>query len=431
MQIAVVGTGFVGVVTAAVLAKLGHQVAGLDIDQSKVDKLNAGVVPFYEPGLEDLLKVGEASGKLTFTTSYSDAVANAQICIIAVGTPSSPEGKADTSFVLSAIDSLAPELQDDAIVVVKSTVPPGILPSLRERIAQKTTVQFHLASMPEFLREGTAVADTLKPDRVVIGAEAEWSAGVLSELHKPLGAPIIITSPESAQLGKYAANSYLALRIGFINQIADLCEKTGADVQEVISIIGADARIGPHYWYPGLGYGGSCFPKDVRELAYASKQLGLGETLFVKLNELNVERPQEIFAHWTTDVDGWAGKAVAVLGLSFKPNTNDLREAPSLWLIPQLLAAGATVKAYDPQAIPEVKQILGTPDGVEYEGDLGQAVAGADIVIALVEWKEIITFNFGDTAVAEKKQRHFLDARNQFVPEQVVGWGFSYHGIGR
>jgi len=428
MKLAVVGTGFVGVVTAAVFAKFGHTVYGLDIDPAKIESLNKGKVPFFEPGLEELLLAGLHAGNLHFTTSYQEATADADISIIAVGTPSSPEGKADTSYVYSAIDALAPFLHDGSIVVIKSTVPPGILPTVRERIAQHTTVSFHLASMPEFLREGSAVADTLKPDRIVVGAEDEQTAGILSELHKPVGAPIVVVSPESAQLGKYAANSYLALRIGFINQIADLCEKTGADVQEVISIIGEDSRIGAHYWYPGLGYGGSCYPKDVRELSYASRELGLGETLFVKLNELNLARPTTVFEHWTTMIGGWEGKRVAVLGLSFKPNTNDMREAPSLWLIPKLLEAGASVQAFDPKAIPEARHILSDRENLHFIEDVTDATAEADVIIALVEWPEITQHDFSS---AKTKNSWFIDARNQFIPEQVERWGYSYLGIGR
>lgn len=429
MQLAVVGTGFVGVVTAAVFAKFGNTVIGLDIDQKKVDSLNTGVVPFFEPGLEELLKESLTGSSLKFSTSYTDAITTADVVMVAVGTPSSPEGKADTSAVFAAVDSLAPLLAPDAIVVIKSTVPPGILPSIRERIAQKTTVSFHLASVPEFLREGSAVSDTLHPDRVVIGAEDQFAATKLSELHAPLSAPIVLTAPASAQLGKYAANSYLALRIGFINQIADLCEKTGADVEEVIDIIGADKRIGAHYWYPGLGYGGSCYPKDVRELAYASKELGLGETLFVKLNQLNIDRPGLLFERWTEAVGGWSGKTVAVLGLSFKPNTNDTREAPSLWLIPKLVAAGAIVKGFDPKATPEVEKIIPASSSVSYAESIEAATTGAQVVIALVEWEEIVQYAFETAPEGEK--RWFIDARNQFSPEKVGSWGFSYIGIGR
>lgn len=432
MKLAVIGTGFVGVVTAAVFAKLGHSVVGLDISPEKVEALNQGKVPFFEPGLSGLLQAGLHAKNLSFTSSYPDTIPAAKIIIIAVGTPSSPEGKADLRYVDSAIDALAPLLSPETVVVIKSTVPPGILPFVRERISSKTNVVFHLASMPEFLREGSAVADTLNPDRVVVGAEDEYTAGVLSELHKPLGAPIIVTSPDSAQLGKYAANSYLALRIGFINQIADLCEKTGADVQEVISIIGADERIGSHYWYPGMGYGGSCFPKDVRELAYASRELGLGETLFVKLNDLNSTRPTTLFKQWTEKVEGWQNKTVAVLGLSFKPNTNDMREAPSLWLIPKLIEAGARVRAFDPKTIDEAKKLMPTQEKLSYFETISETVRNSSIIVVLVEWQEILDYDFSlsqQTPVDTK--RWFIDARNQFIPNQVKQWGYRYVGIGR
>lgn len=431
MQLTVVGTGFVGVVTAAVFAKLGNTVTGLEIDEKKVASLNEGIVPFFEPGLEELLKASLAGSSLRFTSVYKEAISTAQVVMVVVGTPSSPEGKADTSYVFAAVDELAPLLAPDTVVVIKSTVPPGILPSIRARIAEKTNVIFHLASVPEFLREGTAVTDTMSPDRIVIGAEDEHAATVLSELHKPLGAPIVLTSPESAQLGKYAANSYLALRIGFINQIADLCEKTGADVEEVIDIIGADKRIGSHYWYPGLGYGGSCYPKDVRELAYASRELGLGETLFVKLNELNLERPTAVFEKWSAAVGGWNGKTVAVLGLSFKPNTNDTREAPSLWLIPKLLEAGAIVKGFDPKATPEVEKIIPATQNLSYVDSIATAVENAQVVIALIEWNEIVAFDFASSSTASTQGRWFIDARNQFSPEKVGQWGYTYLGIGR
>lgn len=430
MNITVIGTGFVGVVTAAVYAKLGHTVFGVDIDPAKVASLTAGKVPFFEPGLEELLLAGIRNGSVRFTTRYEEAIPNSDVIVVAVGTPSSPEGKADLRFVYSAIESLTPLLKQNAVVVIKSTVPPGLLPQLREKMLALTSVPFNLASMPEFLREGSAVADTLKPDRVVIGAENEMTAGILSELHKPLGAPIIITSPSSAQLGKYAANSYLALRIGFINQIADMCEKTGADIQEVISVIGADSRIGSHYWYPGLGFGGSCYPKDVRELSYSSRELGMGESLFVKLNELNQERGKLVFQRWTEKIGDWKNKRVAVLGLSFKPNTNDMREAPSLIIIPQLLAAGAYVKAYDPQAVVEAQAVLQSHERLTFTDSIADAVSDADVIISLIEWEHILRYDFGaDSAAGAEKW--FIDARNQFVPDQVRKWGFQYVGIGR
>ncbi len=315
MTIAIVGTGFVGVVTSAVFASHGHKVWGIDIDEKKVALLNRGQVPFYEPELDELVNAGLTESLLKFTTNYEEAVSEADCVMVAVGTPSSAQGKADLSYVLSACQSLAPHLKKNAVVVIKSTVPPGSFAQVEEILKKFAKVSYHLASVPEFLREGTAVSDTKHPDRIVLGVSHPNAQALLEQLHKPFQAPIIIVKPESAQLGKYAANAYLALRIGFINQIADFCEKTGANIHDVIKIIGHDKRIGSHYWYPGLGYGGSCFPKDVKELAYTSKQLGMEETLFTLLDKLNVQRLHEKFKDWESSVGGWKNKKVAVLGL--------------------------------------------------------------------------------------------------------------------
>lgn len=430
MQVAVIGTGFVGVVTAAVFSSFGNTVVGLDIDEKKVAALTAGTVPFFEPGLEELLKQEVAAGRLTFTTTVVQAVAQADVVMIAVGTPSDTEGHANLNYLYAACDSLAPFLKEDAVVVVKSTVPPGTLNSVSERIAARTDTRFVTASVPEFLKEGTAVSDTLNPDRVVIGVDDEQAFATLAELHAPLKAEIIRVSPESAQMGKYAANAYLALRIAFINQIADLCEHNGADVEEVISVIGPDKRIGPHYWYPGLGYGGSCFPKDVKELAYYSKSVGETENLFVKLNALNDARIPHVLKQFSSKIGGFKGKTVAVLGLSFKPNTNDTREAPALKVIPELLAQGATVQAYDPKAVVEAQAVLESHDKLSFADSLADAVQGVDAVLLLVEWSEFERFDFGTTRDTSKEQ-WILDTRNRLDPAQVEAWGYHYLGIGR
>ena len=358
MKITVIGTGFVGVVSAAVYASFGHTVVGLDIDEKKVASLIKGKVPFYEPGLEELLLEQQATGNLSFTTSYATAVANADIVIIAVGTPSTPEGKANLSYLYAATKSLSKYLKEGAIVVVKSTVPPGTLSGVDEILAKTATVGYELASVPEFLKEGTAVYDTLNPDRVVIGATKKHVFEILSELHRPLNTTVIKVSPESAQMAKYAANAYLATRITFINQIADLCEHNGSDVQEVITAIGPDKRVGGHYWYPGFGYGGSCFPKDVKELAYYSRTVGEGHNLFNKINELNSERIDRLLLNYAEKIGGWKGKHVAVLGLSFKPNTDDMREAPSTKVIPWLAENKATIVGFDPKAGDAAKTVV-------------------------------------------------------------------------
>lgn len=367
MNIACIGTGFVGVVTAGVFARLGNHVIGLDIDEKRVESLRKGIVPFFEPGLQELLVETQSMGNLTFTTDYALAIKDADIVMIMVGTPSAPDGQADLKYVFASAVSLAPHLKEGAIVIVKSTVPPGTGAKVRKIIEAKTSVKFEMASVPEFLKEGTAVEDTLHPDRAVIGVESDRARDILIELHAPLTKNVIVMRPESAQMCKYAANNYLATRITFINQIADLCEANGADIQEVIRGIGEDKRIGSHYWYPGLGYGGSCFPKDVKEIAAYAHAVGESESLFIKIDDLNEKRIPKMMVKYDELVGGFSGKTVAILGLSFKKNTNDTRVAPSLQVIPWLIDRGAIVRATDPKAIEEVKPLL--PSAVSYFDD--------------------------------------------------------------
>lgn len=429
MNIACIGTGFVGVVTAGVLAKLGNHVIGLDIDEKKVEFLRQGVVPFYEPGLQELLIETQAMGNLTFTIDYKAAIESADIVMIMVGTPSMPGGQADLKYVFAATESMAPHLKDGAIVIVKSTVPPGTNAKVREIIKGLTSVKFEMASVPEFLKEGTAVEDTLHPDRVVIGVESDRARDILVELHALLTSNVIIMTPESAQMCKYAANNYLATRITFINQIADLCETNGADIQEVIHGIGEDKRIGSHYWYPGLGYGGSCFPKDVKELASYAASAGESESLFIKIDDLNVKRIPKLMAKYDNLVGGFSGKTVAVLGLSFKKNTNDTRVAPSLQVIPWLLQSGARVRATDPKAIDEIKFLL--PPVTAYFSDVYEAVKGANIVILLVEWDEYKDLDFGKMGNLMIEPKYLIDTRNVYDPKLVTSAGLNYKGIGR
>ncbi|MDA1079290.1 MAG: nucleotide sugar dehydrogenase, partial [bacterium] len=295
--------------------------------------------------------------------------------------------------------------------------------------SKETSTPFELASVPEFLKEGTAVEDTLHPDRIVIGADTKTAIETLRELHAPLKAPIVTVSANSAQMSKYAANAYLATRITFINQIANLCEHAGADIEEVIAAMGLDERIGKHYWYPGLGYGGSCFPKDVRELAHFAKSQDELPNIFSLLSELNESRVERVFSRWTEVVGSWGDKAVAVLGLSFKPNTDDTRDAPSLQVIPWLLQHGAEVVGYDPKATAQISKILGEQPGLQFATSPEEAVAAADVVLVLIEWPEFLTFDFGKTKL-ERKQ-FFLDARNQFEPTILTAHGYVYAGIAR
>lgn len=429
MTVTVIGTGFVGVVTASVFSSFGNTVIGLDVDANKIQKLRQSQVPFYEPGLEELLQTEQKKGHLTFTTDYKEAISQSDVIMLAVGTPSTPEGGADLKYLKAATESLAPHIKEGAIVAVKSTVPPGTLKDLEEILKKNSNKKFYTASLPEFLKEGTAVEDTLHPDRVVIGATDAKAFDVLKELHTPLHAPIIEVTPESAQMAKYTANSYLAVRIAFINQVADLCEKNGADIQEVISIIGKDKRIGEHYWYPGLGYGGSCFPKDVKELAYYSRSIGEGDNIFNKIAALNEARPEELLQKYEKSIGGWQGKTVAVLGLSFKPNTDDMREAPSTKVVPVLLKKGATIHAYDPQALEVAQQFLPADKSITYFDDIRKAITDADVIMLLVEWSSIVSFDYG--SAKSKKNQTIIDVRNQLQPEEVMKQGFAYIGIGR
>lgn len=418
MNIACIGTGFVGVVTSAVFAKLGNRVIGLDIDEQKVASLKQGIVPFFEPGLQELLIETQSSGNLTYTTEYAKAIQDADIVMIMVGTPSLPDGNADLKYVYSAAESLAPHLKENAIVIIKSTVPPGSNAKVAELIKTKTSTTFEMASVPEFLKEGTAVQDTLHPDRVVLGVTSDKARDVLTQLHKPLTDNIIVMNPVSAQMTKYAANNYLATRITFINQIADLCEKNGADIEEVIKGIGADKRIGSHYWYPGLGYGGSCFPKDVKEVSAYAKSVGESESIFITIDDLNSKRIPKLMKQYDAMVNGFAGKTVAILGLSFKKNTNDTRESPATYVISWLKNVGATVKTVDPK-VP-----------ADYT-DPYLAIEGSNVVILLVEWDEYQNLDLAKISGLMQEPKYFFDTRNQYTQDHAVSVGLKYKGVGR
>ena len=427
MNITVIGTGFVGVVSAAVFAKFGHKVYGLDIDEKKIKQLEKAKMPFFEPGLEELVKAAVKNGNLNFTTSYKTAISNADIIFISVGTPSASDGQADIKFVLAAAQSLAPHLKSGAIVVIKSTVPPSTNKKVEAAIKKHSKKSFHVASLPEFLKEGTAVEDFTHPDRVVIGTTNKRVAKKLLKLHEPIKGEKVIVRPESAQMAKYAANAYLAQRITFINQIANLTEKNGADIQEVIKAIGFDERIGNHYWYPGTGYGGSCFPKDVKEVAAYSRAVGENDSLLIKIDELNEARIPKLLTRWEKRLKGFDGKTIAILGLSFKPNTSDTREAPSMKVIPLLQEKGATIRAFDPKAIQEAKHFH---RNTYFARDIYDAAKKADIVMLLIEWDEFKSLDFKKLKRVMRGDV-FIDTRNQYHPKEVEKHGLTYIGIGR
>ncbi|MBQ6450120.1 UDP-glucose/GDP-mannose dehydrogenase family protein [bacterium] len=429
MKVTVIGTGFVGVTTSAVYAKQKHTVVGLDVDEQKINSLNAGKVPFFEPKLQELVQSGLKSKKLSFTTSYQEAVTDSDVVMIAVGTPSRPDGSINLDYVKESAKQAAPYLKDDAVLVIKSTVLPGTLEQIKPIVKNITDKKIHYASLPEFLKEGTAVDDTLYPDRIAIGVEDDFAWEVLSKLHAAFKAPLVRVRPASAQLAKYASNDYLALRIVYANVLADVCEQAGADVDEVLEIMGHEKRIGSHYWYPGLGYGGSCFPKDVKALAAFVDEFESPErNLFRFINKLNVMRPADVVEKLTQVAGKLKGKKVAVLGLAFKPNTDDQREAPALFLIPQLLEKGAKVVSYDPMVKKIASEQIATHKHYEQVRSIKQAITDADIIVALIEWPEITDYKFKNNT---DKKVIFLDARNQFDQQTIAKAGYEYLGIGR
>ncbi|MEA2020598.1 MAG: UDP-glucose/GDP-mannose dehydrogenase family protein [Patescibacteria group bacterium] len=428
MNLTFLGAGYVGLTSGAVFADLGNKVWVVRRSQDKVEMMKKGKVPFYEPGLDEVLARNVEAGRLIPTTSYEKSVPNSEVVFISVGTPISGDGGADLSQVKAAAKELAPFLRNEYTVIVdKSTVPPGTA-SLVTKIIEKENPQanFEVASCPEFLREGTALSDTQDPDRVVIGTPSDKAYGILEELHKPLGAPIVRTSVESAEIIKYAANAYLALRIGFIDQIANLCEEVGADVQDVIEGIGLDSRIGSHYWYPGIGYGGYCFPKDVAALGALFEQYVDDDNLFSKLDQYNRARPAKYVAKVTDALGGLENKKVAVLGLTAKPGTDDMRGSQAVPFIEALKEGGAEVSVYDPMGMPEAKKVLSE---VNYAEDPYQAAAEADVIAVLCEWDEFEDLDWGK--VCKKMNASLVfDAKRMFDPTELEDHGFEYLGVG-
>ncbi len=432
MRIAVVGTGYVGLVAGTCFAESGNRVTCIDIDEDKVRKLRDGVVPIYEPGLEELLKRNVHDGRLHFTTSYDEGVARAQVVFIAVGTPPDEDGSADLKYVLAAAKSVAQTLQEYAVVVDKSTVPVGTARRVQQVIAANTSIEFDVVSNPEFLKEGAAIDDFLKPDRVVIGSDSKRAAEVMDELYAPFvrtGNPIIHMDVESAELTKYAANAMLATRISFMNEIANICSRVGANVEMVRKGIGSDSRIGSKFLFAGLGYGGSCFPKDVKAVVRTAQDAGYDFQILHAVEAVNERQKKRLFEmvtdHYGPDL---AGKRFGVWGLSFKPNTDDMREAPSVVVIDALLGAGAEVCAFDPEAMEEcAKGHLG--DRIEYADNPMAAIEGADALILVTEWNEFRRPDFDEVARLLRAPVIF-DGRNIYSRKYLEPRGFSYYGIG-
>ena len=432
MRITVAGTGYVGLVTGACLADSGNHVLCLDIDREKIEALRRGESPIYEPGLADLLQDNIRGGRLVFSTDLAQAVGHGQVIFLAIGTPPGPDGSADLSGIFTAAEQMAALITEPKIVVNKSTVPVGTARRLEQIIQAHCSHPVHLVSNPEFLKEGTAVDDFLRPDRVVIGAEDDQAAQIVRELYLPFvrnRSPIIIMKREAAELTKYAANCFLATRISFINEIANICEKHGVDVNEVREGIGTDRRIGFQFLYPGVGYGGSCFPKDVQAMSHVAAQAGVPKDLFEIVHQVNERQRRLLFEKIKLHFDGQlGGKRFAMWGVTFKPKTDDIREAPALTIIQNLLDGGAEVNASDPQGLDNLQGEFG--DRVSYFPDAYQALSGCDALVVVTEWNEYRSPDFERLRAALKTPLIF-DGRNLYEPAAMARHGFAYYSVGR
>jgi UDPglucose 6-dehydrogenase len=432
MKIAVIGTGYVGLVTGTCFAETGNEVTCIDIDQRKVHKLSAGEITIYEPGLEKIFLRNLKEERLHFTTDLQAGIKDAKILFLALPTPPGEDGSADLKYVLGVAKELGKILDQYAVIVDKSTVPVGTAEKVHQAIAENSKVEFDVVSNPEFLREGVAVEDFMKPDRVVIGTDSERAKKLMNELYAPFvrsGNPLIFMDIRSAELTKYAANSFLATKITFMNEIAQLCEKMGADVDMVRLGIGSDARIGKRFLFPGIGYGGSCFPKDVQALVKSSVEVGYDFKILNAVMDVN-ERQK---LHLIPKVKGYfngelKGKKFALWGLAFKPNTDDIREAPALYMIEALLTEGATVTAFDPEAMKNVKELLG--DQIEFAENQYDALQDADALLIATEWNEFRTPDFLKI-VKHMKNKVIFDGRNLFDTDTIRELGFHYESIGR
>ena len=430
MNICVVGTGYVGLVTGAVFADLGNEVICVDNQADKIEELRAGRMPIYEPGLEEMVAHNVADGRLSFSTDLTDAVRRSVIVFITVGTPPKSDGQTDLTAVGEVARGIGEAIERYTVVVNKSTVPVGTGDFVREVIErhQKRRVPFDVVSNPEFLREGSAIEDTLRPDRIVIGAPTQQVAMSLLELYAPLERPMIIVDVPSAEMIKYASNAFLSTKISFANAIANICEAAGADVTQVMKGVGLDARIGPAFLAAGLGYGGSCFPKDTDSLIATASNLGYDFGLLRAVVDVNRERAAHFVRSVEKALNPIEGRVIAVFGLAFKPNTDDMREARSLEVISSLLATGATVRAYDPVATENARRLL--PLSVEYSDSPYEAATGADAVALVTEWNEFKFMNLERLRSVMRRPLVF-DGRNLWEPERMRRLGFEYHSVGR
>ena len=432
MKITVIGTGYVGLVTGTCFAETGNKVTCVDIDKAKVDKLSSGQITIYEPGLEKIFLRNTKEGRLVFTTNLEEVLEASEIIFLALPTPPGADGSADLKYVLGVADKMGKLMKGYKVVVNKSTVPVGTADKVREAIAKNYKGAFDVVSNPEFLREGVAVDDFMKPDRVVIGTKSEQAKKVMTELYAPFvrqGNPLIFMDERSSELTKYAANSFLATKISFMNEIAQLCERMGADVDMVRRGIGSDDRIGKRFLFPGIGYGGSCFPKDVQALVKSSNEVNYDFEILKAVEKVNALQKlhlvNKINTYFKNDLQG---KKIALWGLAFKPNTDDIRDAPAIDMINALTTAGATITAYDPEAMPNVKNKIG--DKIKYATNQYEALAGADILVIATEWSEFRTPDF-EIIVKELPSKVIFDGRNLFDVAKMKEMGYHYESIGR
>lgn len=431
-KIAVVGTGYVGLVTGTCFAETGNQVVCVDIDAKKVERMRNGEVPIYEPHLDVLFERNIKANRLRFTTDLAEGLKDAEIVFLALPTPPGEDGSADLSYILGVSDQIGKLITDYKVIVDKSTVPVGTAEKVYAAIAKNATCEFDVVSNPEFLREGFAVDDFLKPDRVVIGTQSERAMKIMGELYQPYvrqGNPVIFMDEKSAELTKYAANSFLATKITFMNEIANFCELVGADVDKVRIGIGSDDRIGKRFLFPGIGYGGSCFPKDVQALVKSGKEENFDFQILNAVMKVNEEQKTVLFPRMKNFFRGdLTGKKIAIWGLAFKPDTDDIREAPALYMIDELVNAGATVTAYDPEAMPNVKNVIG--DKIAYAENEYAAIDGADALLICTEWSVFRNPDF--SKVGELlNDKVIFDGRNLFDTEEMNNRGFYYQSIGR
>ncbi len=437
MNITIIGTGYVGLVSGTTLAETGINVTCIDIDKDKIDKLNKGIIPIYEPGLEPMVKRNVESGRLKFTTKLSDSIFDSQVMMIAVGTPPDEDGSADLHYVLEVAKEIGQNMQDYLVIITKSTVPIGTAEKIRTKVQEEldlraSDLKFDVASNPEFLKEGDAVNDSMKPDRIVVGTDSQRAYDVIEKLYKPFllnGHPVIFMDIPSAELTKYAANSMLATKISFMNDIANLCEKVGADINMVRRGIGSDSRIGNKFIYAGAGYGGSCFPKDVKAIIRTAKEYSYELRVLQAVEEVNEDQKEVLFNKVSAYFKGeLRAKKIALWGLAFKPNTDDMREAPALTLVNLFNKAGAEVTAYDPVAMNETKRRLG--DSIKYGKDAYDCLIDADCLLIVTEWNEFRNPNW--TVISKLMSNKLVfDGRNIYERDYVEDAGFEYFGIGR